>query len=72
MQNGQCVEQNRAAQLLTAPTHPYTQKLLNSEPSGNPVPLPVGQAPLLEVENSASPSYPQRYPETRGGPQRRR
>ena len=50
MQNGQCVEQNRAAQLLTAPTHPYTQKLLNSEPSGDPVPVPAGQAPLLEVE----------------------
>ncbi|MCO4148562.1 microcin C ABC transporter ATP-binding protein YejF [Citrobacter freundii] len=50
MQNGQCVEQNKAAQLLTAPTHPYTQKLLNSEPSGDPVPLPAGQAPLLEVE----------------------
>ena len=50
MQNGQCVEQNRAAQLLAAPTHPYTKKLLNSEPSGDPVPLPVGQAPLLEVE----------------------
>lgn len=49
MQNGQCVEQNRAQPLLSAPTHPYTQKLLNSEPSGDPVPLSAQQAPLLEV-----------------------
>ncbi|SQB28945.1 ABC transporter ATP-binding protein [Citrobacter koseri] len=32
MQNGRCVEQNRALPLLSAPEHPYTQKLLNSEP----------------------------------------
>lgn len=51
MQNGQCVEQNRAAPLLHAPTHPYTQKLLNSEPTGDPVPLPAGHSPLLKVED---------------------
>ncbi|HHU0689706.1 microcin C ABC transporter ATP-binding protein YejF [Citrobacter sp. Marseille-Q3906] len=50
MQNGQCVEQNQAGILLSSPSHPYTQKLLNSEPSGEPVPLPAGQSPLLEVE----------------------
>lgn len=50
MQNGQCVEQNRAQPLLSAPTHPYTQKLLNSEPSGDPVPLSTQQTPLLEVD----------------------
>ncbi|POT59713.1 microcin C ABC transporter ATP-binding protein YejF [Citrobacter amalonaticus] len=49
MQNGQCVEQNRAAPLLAAPAHPYTQKLLNSEPSGDPIPLPTERLPLLEV-----------------------
>ena len=35
MQNGRCVEQNYAATLFASPTHPYTQKLLNSEPSGD-------------------------------------
>ncbi|HFZ8994195.1 TPA: microcin C ABC transporter ATP-binding protein YejF [Citrobacter freundii] len=50
MQNGRCVEQNRAQPLLSAPKHPYTQKLLNSEPSGDPVPLPAPTSPLLTVE----------------------
>ncbi|EFS4858385.1 microcin C ABC transporter ATP-binding protein YejF [Salmonella enterica] len=50
MQHGKCVENQRADTLLSAPTHPYTQKLLNSEPTGDPVPLPAGQAPLLEVD----------------------
>ncbi|SUG14212.1 ABC-transporter ATP-binding protein [Salmonella enterica subsp. arizonae] len=50
MQHGQCVEYQRADTLLSAPTHPYTQKLLNSEPTGDPVPLPAGQPPLLEVD----------------------
>lgn len=49
MQNGRCVEENRAAALLSAPAHPYTQKLLNSEPAGDPVPLPAAQSPLLRV-----------------------
>lgn len=49
MQNGQCVEQNRAGQLLSAPTHPYTQKLLNSEPAGDQCLYPP-DTPLLEVE----------------------
>lgn len=50
MQHGKCVENQRADTLLSAPTHPYTQKLLNSEPTGDPVPLPAGQTPLLEVD----------------------
>lgn len=50
MQNGRCVEQNAAASLLTAPQHPYTQRLLNSEPSGDPVPLDADSEPLLRVE----------------------
>lgn len=54
MQNGQCVEQNRAGQLLSAPTHPYTQKLLNSEPAGDPVPLPTGQPPCWKWSSFAS------------------
>ena len=50
MQNGRCVEQNNAATLFASPTHPYTQKLLNSEPSGDPVPLPEPASTLLNVE----------------------
>lgn len=51
MQNGRCVEQNRAATLFSAPAHPYTQRLLNSEPSGDPVSLPQETTPLLQVED---------------------
>lgn len=51
MQNGRCVEQNRAGILLHSPGHPYTQKLLNSEPAGAPVPLPAASSPLLNVKD---------------------
>lgn len=51
MQNGRCVEQNRADILLNAPVHPYTQTLLNSEPVGDPVPLPAELSPLLIVDD---------------------
>jgi len=50
MHNGRCVEQNRAAALFNAPQHAYTQRLLNSEPAGAPVPLPSDAPPLLEVD----------------------
>ncbi len=41
MQNGRCVEQNTALRRCSArQQHPYTQRLLDSEPSGDPVPLP--------------------------------
>ncbi|WP_318372983.1 microcin C ABC transporter ATP-binding protein YejF [Enterobacter sp.] len=51
MQNGRCVEQNRAAELFARPQHPYTQRLLDSEPVGDPVPLPPALTPLLQVKN---------------------
>lgn len=57
MQNGRCVEQNRASALLSAPQHPYTQRLLDSEPAGDPVPLNADSAPLLRVEG-LSVSFP--------------
>lgn len=50
MRNGKCVEQNRAATLLSAPQHPYTQQLLAAEPGGDPWPLDENQPPLLKVE----------------------
>ena len=51
MQNGRCVEQNSAATLLIAPQHPYTQRLLDSEPFGGPVPLADDAPTLLTVDN---------------------
>lgn len=51
MRHGQCVEQQPAARLFNNPQHPYTRQLLNAEPSGEPVPLQTGVAPLLKVED---------------------
>ncbi|MEH2771120.1 ATP-binding cassette domain-containing protein, partial [Klebsiella pneumoniae] len=36
MQNGRCVEHNDCRALFSAPAHPYTQRLLDSEPDGEP------------------------------------
>lgn len=49
MQNGQCVEQNATRPLFSHPRHPYTQKLLASEPEGDPVALPANSPVLLRV-----------------------
>ncbi|MEO3991043.1 microcin C ABC transporter ATP-binding protein YejF [Pseudocitrobacter cyperus] len=57
MQQGRCVEQNHARALFAAPAHPYTRKLLDSEPSGDPVPLPDDAATLLAV-NDLSVEFP--------------
>ena len=59
MQNGRCVEQISTAALFSAPAHSYTQRLINSEPAGDPVALIPGTAPLLSVENLAV-SFPVR------------
>lgn len=50
MQNGKCVEQNATRPLFNQPRHPYTQKLLASEPEGDPVPLPDTNPVLLRVD----------------------
>ncbi|OQW93026.1 MAG: microcin ABC transporter ATP-binding protein, partial [Beggiatoa sp. IS2] len=39
MQQGHLVEQASVTDLFTAPQHPYTQHLLNSQPENNPPPL---------------------------------
>ncbi|WP_312229308.1 microcin C ABC transporter ATP-binding protein YejF [Pseudescherichia sp.] len=59
MHNGRCVEQNRATTLFSAPQHPYTQRLLASDPAGDPVPLPPDAPPLLEVDRLGV-AFPQR------------
>ncbi|MET3065546.1 microcin C ABC transporter ATP-binding protein YejF [Atlantibacter hermannii] len=51
MQNGTCVEQNTTHQLFSQPRHPYTQKLLASEPEGDPVALPEASPVLLQVKD---------------------
>ncbi|TLV21661.1 microcin C ABC transporter ATP-binding protein YejF [Klebsiella indica] len=51
MQNGRCVEQNSCQRLFAAPGHPYTRRLLDSEPSGDPVPLAADARELLRAEN---------------------
>ncbi|MCO8165098.1 ABC transporter ATP-binding protein [Pseudomonas sp. 21LCFQ02] len=50
MQRGSIVEQASCEQLFRSPRHPYTQMLINAEPSGGPVANVPGK-PLLEVEN---------------------
>lgn len=51
MQNGRCVEQNGCQALFFAPEPPYTRRLLDSEPSGDPVPLAPDAPVLLRAEN---------------------
>ena len=50
MRNGKCVEQNSATKLLSAPQHPYTQQLLDAEPTGSPRPVDESSKPLLTVQ----------------------
>jgi len=57
MQSGRCVEQNSAPALFSAPQHPYTQRLLDSEPTGGPVPL-AENAPTLLTVNNLSVAFP--------------
>lgn len=50
MQRGSIVEQASCEQLFRSPQHPYTQELLNAEPSGDPANTVAGPT-LLEVED---------------------
>lgn len=49
MQNGRCVEQITPLRYCITHSSLHT-KLLNSEPSGDPVPLPEPASTLLDVE----------------------
>lgn len=51
MCQGKCVEKNQRDILFSQPQHPYTQKLLDSEPSGRAIPLAEGSETLLEIKN---------------------
>lgn len=50
MQRGSIVEQASCEELFRSPQHPYTQTLLNAEPSGGPVSNVPGK-PLIEVDD---------------------
>ncbi len=50
MQQGRIVEQGDCHALFSAPQHPYTQMLINAEPSGDPATTEAGP-PLLEVRD---------------------
>ncbi len=61
MTQGEIVEAGDCQQVLTTPTHPYTQKLLDAEPQGEPVTPPRQRSTLLETRELAV-----RYPVGRG------
>jgi len=48
MQLGEVKEHNATAALFAAPRHPYTAKLLNSEPHGRVPAIPAQAPPILE------------------------
>lgn len=51
MQQGQIVEYNNRQRIFLRPKHDYTKTLLNSEPTGDPVPLPDTPGILLNVNH---------------------
>ncbi|MFC4260487.1 ABC transporter ATP-binding protein [Marinobacter lacisalsi] len=51
MEQGKKVEEGNTESLFTSPAHPYTRKLLDSEPPEQPWPADTSQQELLRVEN---------------------
>ncbi|MBV1789161.1 ABC transporter ATP-binding protein [Marinobacterium sp. D7] len=51
MYQGEIVEQQGCRALFESPSHPYTRKLLDAEPSGRPHPLNSTPAPLLRTDH---------------------
>ncbi|MDG2286307.1 MAG: ABC transporter ATP-binding protein [Alphaproteobacteria bacterium] len=49
MTNGEMVENGDTERVFTAPSHPYTQRLLAAEPKGQPDPVEDTAAPILEI-----------------------
>ncbi|AEA65373.1 ABC transporter ATP-binding protein [Burkholderia gladioli] len=53
MEKGVLVETNETAALFANPQHPYTQRLLDSEPVREVEPVPADARPILEVRDVA-------------------
>ncbi len=51
MKQGEIVEQGKVSEIFAAPKHPYTQKLLSSEPKGEAVPLHASPHTLMACES---------------------
>jgi microcin C transport system ATP-binding protein len=51
MNDGQVVEEGPVGQITTTPSHPYTQHLIASEPSGSPVDVPDGAETVIEIRD---------------------
>lgn len=51
MYQGSIVEHNSTAALFAEPQHPYTLKLLNAEPSGQPQPVAQSDTPILHTRH---------------------
>ncbi|MCW8335363.1 ABC transporter ATP-binding protein [Vibrio paucivorans] len=51
MQNGELVEVDECKKLFSSPSHPYTQKLIDSDPRGLPVEVKTGSETLLNVQD---------------------
>jgi microcin C transport system ATP-binding protein len=51
MKGGEIVESGPADEIFANPQHPYTQKLLAAEPSGQPAPVPEGAEELIRTSN---------------------
>jgi microcin C transport system ATP-binding protein len=51
MQSGHIVETGDVNTVFASPQHPYTQKLLDSSPKGQAIPLPKKSIQLLECNN---------------------
>ncbi|MDE4174423.1 ABC transporter ATP-binding protein [Phaeobacter sp. PT47_59] len=51
MKGGEIVESGPAEEIFANPQHPYTQKLLAAEPSGQPAPVPEGAEELVRTSN---------------------
>ncbi len=51
MKEGAIVEQGKVADIFAAPKHPYTQKLLASEPKGEAIALPATPEQLLSCDD---------------------
>ena len=65
MERGSVVEEGATHTVLSSPQHPYTQKLLNSQPVRD-VPAPLSDAPLVMQAQGLRVSYPMPRPGWRG------